>query len=357
MIFLFVFFFITLYLYCVERFFSLNFWKQFVLWLPAFIIFAVVPSLQYNVGTDYSTYFQYYFNNEHALYLKKNEILYYYIVELGRFLGDPQFQFILVSIIQAFLFFYLLFLLKIEGYKSWLIFLIFFLCTGIYHNQMNGLRQYICIYAVPIIAIHLYKRNNFRALAFSVFSLFLHASSVLSSFLLLIFSKIKITSSSKYLFLIFVSTFFIYLVNFKSLIIYILEFFNLRFLSYMGTQYTEGRDVMQLVTKFYYLPIIAVFWYYFLKNKDSEKSGLNNFFILIFSFTHFMFLQAMSFDMMLRIWAYFNIFLIFPIYYVFSRSSKLSFLLLLVYVFIFYIAKVLFFPVAEYEYHLYRGWF
>lgn len=357
MIYLLILFFITFYLYSVEKYFSLNFWKQFVLWFPAFVIFSIFPGLQYNVGTDYQTYFQYFYNNEHELYLTKNELIYYYIVEFSKFFGNPQAQFLIVSLIQSILFFYLLFLLKVEGYKSWLVFLIFFLCTGIYHNQMNGLRQYICVYGVPIIAIHLYRKSYLKSLGFSIISFFIHASSLITSFLLYIFSRFKGVYSAKTLFFIFCSTFFLYLLDFKSLIIFILDFFDFRYLLYMDTQYFEGGNLFKLITKMYYLPIIFIFWFLFLKDGTLKDNKLNSFFIFIFSITYFMFFQAMSFELMSRVWQYFNFFLVFPIYYVFVRCNKISFLLILIYILIYYIAKVLFFPAAEYEYNIYRGWF
>lgn len=357
MVYITIFLFITLYLYNVEKYFSSNFLKQFIFWLPAFIVYWIFPSMQYEVGTDYQTYFQYYYNGGHDLYITKNEIIYYYIVEFTKFLGSPQFQFFIVSFIQSILFFYFLFLLKMEGYKIWLIFLIFFLCTGNYHNQMNGLRQYICIYAVPIMVIYLYKKKNINFLFYSVVSYFIHTTSMISSILILILSKIKFKYSGKFFLIIFILTFFIYLVNFKNFIIYVFEFFDLRFLSYVDTEYTDGKDVSKLITKFYYLPIIIIFWVYYLRDSKSNERSLNNFFILIFSITFFMFLQSISFELMVRVWLYFNIFVIFPIYYVLIRSNRLTFFIILIYMLIFYLAKVLFFPVAEYEYHIYREWF
>ncbi|OAL82334.1 hypothetical protein AY607_12260 [Acinetobacter sp. SFA] len=358
MIYLFVFFFVTFYLYFVEKYTSPKFIKQFILWLPAFVVFVFFPAMQSGVGTDYETYFQYFFNHDHDLYLKKNEILYFYIIEFSNFFGDPQVQFIIVSVIQGFLFFLLLYLLKQNGYKAWLIFLIYFLCTGMYHNQMNGLRQYICIYIVPILAIFAYKNKFISLFNFSFISFFIHASSLMSSVLIIIFKRLNNFTLYKknILFFIFLLTAPIYFIDFKSIFISALEFFNLRFISYMDTRYVEGAGYSKIITKFYYLPIVLLFWFYYLRDNKSD-TGMNHFFILIFSFTYFMFLQSLSFELMLRVWSYFNFFLIFPIYYVLQRSSNLTFFLILIYFLIFYIVKVLIFPVAEYEYHFYSDWF
>lgn len=352
----------TLNLFYVEDHKSEKFIKQFIYWFPGFCVFTFFPAMQSGVGTDYETYFNYFYNNEHTLYLNKNEIIYYYVVELTKFIGDPQFQFILISVVQGLLFFYLLFLLKSEGYKSWLIFIIYFLCTGMYHNQMNGLRQFICVYIVPISVIFIYKNKFLNFSFFSFFSFFVHSSSLFSSFFVITLSRLrKYFIGKKILLLIlFILSFGFYLVDFKKIIIYFLEFFNLRFLSYVDTKYAEGRDILGLLTKFYYLPIIILFWFFYLRNTKNSRflnSEINDFFILIFSLTYFMFLQALSFDLMLRIWGYFNFFIIFPIYYVFVRCTKFSFALILIYILIFYLAKVLFFPVAEYEYFFYKDWF
>lgn len=358
MVYLFILCFVAFNLFYVENYKSAKFIKQLIYWFPGFVVFFFFSAMQFGVGTDYETYFNYFYNNEHVLYLTKKEILFYYIVEFSRLFGDPQFQFIIVSFIQSVLFFYLLFLLKIEGYKTWLIFLIYFLCTGMYHNQMNGLRQYICIYIVPILAILAYKNKFISLFSFSFISFFIHASSLMSSVLIIFFERLNkfILYKKNILFFIFMLTAPIYFIDFKSIFISALEFFNLRFISYMDTRYVEGTGYSKIITKFYYLPVILLFWFYYLRDKKLD-TGMNHFFILIFSFTYFMFLQSLSFELMLRVWSYFNFFLIFPIYYVLQRSSNLTFFLILTYFLIFYIVKVLIFPVAEYEYHFYSDWF
>ena len=360
MIYLLVFLFILLYLYATEKFYSNVFYKQFIIWLPAYFVFIALPSMQYNVGTDYSVYFDYFFNNGHILHLRRGEILYYYLVEAGIYLNDPQVQFILVSLIQGFLFFYLLFLLKRKGYKAWLIFLIYFLVTGIYHNQMNGLRQYVCVYIIPILAIHIYEKKYLKSAIFSLISSLIHVSSVIPTILILFFSKINIVNK-RVLFLIFVVSFFVYAINYSKYIFYVLEYFDMRYLNYADTKYSEGKSFLTLATKFYYLPILILFWFYYLKGSSDkglgDKDRLFSFFILVFSSTHFMFLQAMEFDLLIRIWAYFNIFIVFPIYFVLIRLNRLSFLLVCIYLLLFYFSKVVLFPAAEYEYSIYRGWF
>lgn len=325
-----------------------------IVWLPAFFIYTIVPSFQYETGTDYSTYYNYFFNNDHYSYIERNELLYYYLVEFVKLIGDPQFQFILISLIQGFLFFYILFLLKIIGFKSWLVFLIFFLSTGMYNNQMNLLRQYICIYFFIINFILIYK-SSYMAVGFnSILSFLMHASSIIPNTLLVFINYFRI-KNKKILLYVFLTSFFFWSVDYSSIISDFLNAYNFRYSLYLETEYSEGRAVDGILTKFYFLPIIVIFWYFYIKDKNVDN--FFSFAILIFSLTHFMFLQALSFDLLMRVWDYFIFFIIFPIYYVLNRSRGFTLILILIYILLFYVLKVVFFPVAEYDYDFYMGWF
>lgn len=59
-----IFMMISLYLYQVEKIKVAGFWRQFIIWFPAFIIFAFLY-FQDGVGTDYETYYNYFYNDGH----------------------------------------------------------------------------------------------------------------------------------------------------------------------------------------------------------------------------------------------------------------------------------------------------
>lgn len=357
-------FFVGIYLYCNETKKYRNFLNQLLAWLPVFVVFVFFPSFQYGVGTDYETYYNYFYNNGHNLHYYRGEYLYYYLVEVVKYLGEPQLQFFIVSFIQGFLFFYLLFILKKQGYKSWIIWFLFICCTGLYHNQMNILRQSICIYMV-LISVVIFNSNIFgvrkKTILISLnflIPIFLHLSSVFAS-LILIISKLTFIKNKKYVFLLFLISIPIYSINFSSFIPNILDFFNLRYISYVDSEFSEGRSLLSVLTKIYYVPLIFYFWYLYLKdNKDDYLSSKNFLFIIyIFSVSYFLFLQAMDFGLVARIWQYFNFLIVFPLYFVIVRSNSFYRLLVFLYLIIPYLAKILFFPSAEYEYILFRGWF
>lgn len=355
LIYLFILTFSTIYLYIVEKKSSTIFYKQLIVWAPAFIIFFIFPSFQYQVGTDYNTYYNYFFDQGHLLHKEKGEFLYFYLVELVIFFGDPQLQFFLVSIIQGILFFYLLFLLKIRGYKSWLIYMVYFLCTGIYNNQMNGLRQFICIYIFLINSIIIYDK---RFLSFSInsfVSLYIHFSSVFSNIILLLLSFVKGRNNKWFLFLIFNLSFFFYLPSYKDLIFELMTKFDIRYLMYMDSEFSDNIEIASILTKFYYTPVIFLFWFYYLNDKNEDD--FLSFMILIFSLTYFLFLQSIDFSLMARIWQYMNFFLVFPIYYVVKKSIGVTRLFIILYLAFFYMVKVLFFSTAEYDYSFYWKWF
>ncbi|QFS16088.1 EpsG family protein [Acinetobacter indicus] len=364
MIYIFVLFFIGIYLYGNESKKYSNFLNQFIAWFPVFLVFSFFPSFQNQVGTDYLTYFNYFYNDGHQLHYDRGEYLYYYLVELVKFIGEPQLQFFIVSIIQGILFTYLLYMLKINGYKSWLIWFLFMCTTGIYHNQMNILRQAICIYLVLISVVimgaeNVTKKNKIFIFLFNfLISFFLHLSSIFAN-LIIFFSKITFSKKRLLFAFLFIMSIPIYSLNLTAVITNILEFFNLRYISYIGSDFAQGRSILNILTKVYYLPVILIFWflYIFDKKDDYLSKNLFSMMIYIFSFTYFLFLQAMDFGLISRIWQYFNFLLIFPLYFVYVRINNFYKLILIVYLIIPYLLKVLFFADAEYSYYFYKGWF
>lgn len=353
MIYLFFLFIICIYLLAVENIKTTSFAKQFIIWFPAYIFFIILPSFQNGVGTDYEVYRSYYYNNGHFLHAEKGEYLYYYLVEFTNSLGDPQFQFIIVSLIQGFLFFHLLFLLKKKGYKSYLIFFLYFTCTGIFHNQMNGLRQFICVYLILINSIIIYDGKINKFFVNSILAFFIHLSSVFSNLLLLLFN-VKKQYNKKIIFSFFVISLFIYLPNYKYFIFNMMDYFGLRYLSYIDSEFSEAQNLISILTKLYYLPVIGLFWVFYLQDKVVRP--FFDYMILIFSCTFFMFLQAIDFVLIARVWQYFNFFLIFPLYYVFKHSNRVINFFIFLYIIMFYMAKVVFFPSGEYEYFFYYSW-
>lgn len=348
--------FCTVYLYLTEKITCKSLWKQIVIWFPAFLVYLFPIAFQNNVGSDYPTYYNYFYNNEHIYYFSKNEYFYYYLVELVKYLGIPQLQFVFISVIQTFLIFFTIFKLKKFGYMSWLIFLLFFIVTGIYHNQMNGLRQFVALLTLPLILIFLYERKILKAILLSLFAFFFHASSIIPIsiiFLLNIFYK-KI--NYKFFLIFFLISPFLYFYDWSSFIFNLLSSNDLFYAKYEESEFNVNKDIDSIFLKFINLPFIFIFlWIFYIKNKDYKGDRLMYLLVCLWSLTHFMFLMATNTGVASRIYLYFVFFLVFPLYYI-CVKNKVIFLFVTLFYLFFYFLKVTIFARNEYIYFLNGAW-
>lgn len=358
-VYLFVFFAVSINLYFTEKIKVNSFAHQFILWFPAFFIYIIPLALQFNVGTDYFSYYNNFYDGGHTLFLKKQEYLYYYLEELVIALGEPQLQFVFVSIIQGTLFFYTLYLLKNKGYNVFLIFLIFFLATGMYHNQMNGIRQYIAIYCFIIFCLFAVDKKYLKAFLFFLLGFYFHKSILipLLYFIPFLFTR---SSVSKYAFLgvlgFFVFSLLIHLFNWSSFVQVVLNTLSLNYSHYLDSDYGQGKSITEFVTKFYYIPLYILFFIVYFGKKDREYSVL---LLALWALTCFIYIQGIYFSLFVRTWAYFTFFMIFPIYYLFYhyRKNHILVFILFSYLFVVYLLKISIFALGEYDYNIYRGFF
>ncbi|CAM0740228.1 EpsG family protein [Acinetobacter baumannii] len=364
MIYLAVLFFCVFYLYGVEKIKCKSFISQIIVWLPAAIIYFIPIAFQNGVGTDYHTYYDYFYNNEHTYYLNKNEFIYYYIVEISKFFGIPQLQFVIISFLQTILFFYGMFYLRKFNIPTWLYFLLFFLVTGIYHNQMNGIRQYVALLFLPIIACLSFEKKYIKSLLLLTLSTMFHFSVLLPACLIVFLSFIYKKISPKLIFLLFVISIFFYYIDWSGAIFDFLQSKDYMYANYQESDFNESKTFLDLMLKFISLPFVLVFWFLYLKDnynknklfyKNYNEEAFFKYMFLIWGLTHFMFLMALNLGMANRIYLYFVLFIVFPYIYIYKLSKKTFYLMLLMY-FIFYFLKVTFFAKNEYLYYFNGAW-
>ncbi|MCG8183411.1 EpsG family protein [Tenacibaculum piscium] len=340
-----------------EKIKTSHFLVQLVIWLPVVILYAIPLYLQEDIGTDYHTYYNYFFNDDYLLYFRKGELIFYYIVLLTRYLGHPQILFVIIGTIQLLLFFYTLHLLKKRGYKSWLLFFLFVVVTTIYNNQMNGLRQFVVVNGMLLFAIFLSERRFFKSFILSVLGLLFHKTSFIATGFIFILKK-YLPYSGRKIFFIFIISSFLFSVNYLDSIEAL--FSNSYWSSYLHYLNSESEsvfklDIASIIGKLYFVPILLYFYFVVFKSKKK----LSNFEILsskVVACTYFLFLQAGYFHIFLRLWQYFNIFMIIPIYLVINwaiqkKQFNLVFFLLL-YLSLPYLYKIIFVAEREYSFNL-----
>lgn len=348
--FLFVLSYCSIYLYII-RYYRFSY---AILFLP-FLLYFLVAATQYNVGTDYFNYINIFNNsNEIDRFRRNGETFFYYLVKfLQETSSGPQSLFFFVSFIQSSLIW--IYLKKIAQLKFllWLFFIIFFCTTNIYNNQLNGLRQYIVICAMPLLSLSIYnKRYIYSIFAIIILSLF-HKSAYLAFSLIALISFYKLLGEKVFtLFLISAFIFFIFGKYTGPAIDILIP----RYSHYLNTKFGDPYSISTFFTKLYYTPIILIFYYLYAKQKIERRCYIN-FGIFVFSTTYWGFLLALNVGIIARIYQYFVFFYVFPIYWLlayFYNSKKIyAFLISLTYIITPYIIKVTILADAEFKYQSY----
>lgn len=354
MIYLLIFLSSLIYIYINERKLDrVSFVKFFFILSPVFIFYWVPLAFQKGVGTDYYEYYNYFYNNYHYQYFEKKEYLYYYLVEFTKFIGVPQFQFISISFIQSILFFIILYKIKKYGYVLWIFFIIFFLVTTIYNNQMNGLRQYVVVMCLPIIVMLLHEKKYIKFIICSFFAANFHISVIPVIFFIIFVNYLSKIVSNKLIVVFFVISPLFYLFDFSEIIFNFMDNNNIFYSNYKDSDYNDVSNFSDMALKLVPLPFFALFCFKYWH--EYESNLLFKKFLIIWSLTFFMFLMNMHLGMAGRFYIYFTFFTVFPIYYLFVKNKTMA-LIFLIYYFIFYSAKVLFFAKNEYLYFFNGVW-
>lgn len=170
-----IFNFLTLFFIKIYDYFYKAIYSRCILALPVIFLLALLPALQYGVGTDYFSY-ERIFNQPSILehYNRNNELFFYYLVKtIKLFDFDSKGFFSIISIIQATLILYSFNIFKRNNYNLVVLFFLFFTVTNLLHTQMNIIRASFAIYFFVISFLYKIEKNIYFAflLLFSLFYL------------------------------------------------------------------------------------------------------------------------------------------------------------------------------------------
>lgn len=330
-----------------------------IITMPFCFFYFLFPAIQYGVGTDYYNYLAMYKSpSSVSFYDEKLEFFFSYIL---RFVNEidlgGQFIFVVYSVFFTLSFLIFLYHLNGKGVKIWLFLFAFLFCSGIYQNQMNGIRQYAAIYMLMLSIFYILEDKSFRSIAIFISGIFMHSSFIIN--LPILFLKYIVVTPRRCV-LAFVLSFIFFGFFVPIIIPYILAVILPQYLYYLGTDLVSGWSVLALIPKLYYFPMFLAFIYLYKKDYkyNKEKS-----IVLSFSFLacclYWCFLSYSSVGLMTRVGLYWSVFNCFPIYYVLNKFFNINkfgilFLTLLYLLFPFSL-KVLFFPVNEYIYNSILG--
>lgn len=330
-----------------------------ILYSPLIYIMAIVSSTQYGVGTDYFEYKLTYFDLDRVeRFYNKSEYLFYYIFRLVRWssLGD-QAIFYISSIFNTLVIFITVYKLnKRYGYKIIVVFFIFFTVTNIFHNQMNGIRQYMALGLFPLILMYLYEKSYIRFLLLGLLAFFLHKTSLV--FILFIPSFIFSRCSKRFQLWSFMIIPLLLMIGgslFQALITEYLPMYR----HYLTNEYGQKLPISSLFSKLYYIPVFIVFWFLYVNDKLESVGfgGLSRVLVSVWCITYWFLILYLDFGFMYRIAMYFVFFYIFPIYWVliyfYKKGNTPCVLFFVMYLLLPYLLKVTLLAKGEFLYFNY----
>ncbi len=311
-------------------------------------------SLQYGVGTDYFSYLLIFETELNLLsYVNRGEVIFPNIVWAVKYFNlDAQYMFFIVSFLNGVLFVTLLSMLKKRNYSIWLFFLVFICCTGVYNNQLNGLRQYMAVYAVPIIIILVSESRYIKFSFITLYSFACHASSLMTMPFYLL-SNAMLKRGGRY-FEVFFVTALLYGFLLPKVVFFLVENIFPMYQYYLFEERLKDFSLLNVITRLYYVPIFLVFYYCLYKRRIKFENKSSKLFVMVFSMTFWMFLSAQNMAIIGRVAQYFSILYAFPVYYLlvyFKQRNFYYFIALLSYIVFPYLSKVTFLAKNEYMYN------
>lgn len=355
MIYLFILLFSIINIYAAER--LIPAYKRiafFVAVSPALFVLIIFPSIQFGVGTDYYTYVDIYeweFDQLERFFIRGEYVFYYIFKSIIDFKLGSQSIFIIASIFNMIMLMLFLTVLRKYGYSAWVLFFIFFVVTNIYHNQMNGIRQYMGLMIFPVLYIALLEKKYLIYFFLAIGATLFHKTAFISVLILPALLILRFPKNIKLALFVIIPFILIFV---KSLVVYFVDNYFVAYSHYLTSSYGTGLDFSSLLTKLYYLPIFVYFWYLYLKDPHTSSLKGMEFGIAIWLLTYWIIILYLDFGFAYRISVYFIIFYLFPIYYVWKRmlfQGKLIELLLIILYLIFpYFLKVIFFPQGVFMY-------
>jgi hypothetical protein len=360
LIYLLLLFCISYYFYIEEKYCTIKKTLPLMLaWCPVFFLFFIIPATQFAVGTDYFVYKNYYFHPDILdIYYNKGEYVFYYMYKfITEYELGEQSIFYVVTLHNSIIIFFTFNKLRKAGISVAIVFFIFFTVTGIYHNQMNGLRAYMGLVYFPLIALMLSESKYLKSLPFLLISVMSHFSSVM----VLLLYPMSLLRRNNYLvcFVFILSP--IAFVLFISIVPYVVELLFSRYSHYLTGGYSKGISIVNFLSKLYYLPLFIAFCFIYIKRRPiakflpgSKYRTYLEYGILVWACTYWTIILSLQYGFFFRAQSAFIFFYIFPIYYLIEycieRCLKYHLVIILAYLILPYIMKVGLFAKGEYIY-------
>lgn len=317
------------------------------------LLWILVIGGQYGVGTDYFSYLYFFSNGASAIqyYNNSGEIgFYWFLVSLFSIGITGQDVFFLFSLIWVLLF--LLIVSRITTSKYYYLFFFLLVCfNGIYHNQMNALRQYTAMYLITYALVYfICEKKYFKPLFIIIIAQLFHQYTFIALLFIIVgLSLWKMIDNYRILFALIIICFLISFIDVNAIVLDLIAKTSIGAATYLTDEFRllPMAKIVKYFLFVYYLVAVFLYGKMRLKLSNNEKKifilGIMGECLTLLSINNFI---------LTRINMYFNFISLFPIFLLFKyikrKSAKVFLASLLL---IIYILKVTILATKEYSYN------
>lgn len=240
-----------------------------------FIILFLFSALRFDVGADYYSYYKVASGDTNPIFIflyENFEFSNKRLIDLARFLNEPQLYFIMTSFIINYC---IINTLKKNSKNYFFSIMLYLSIPLFYFNSLGIIRQY-CAIAIVFYSIQFIKNKNLmKFIICIVLAVSFHRSALIAAPLYLIY---RIKSNKKIYILLLLGGFVS-----SGILLYLVGKIFPMYLGYLTSKLGEGGN--KLIILFNALGILCIFCFKYIKKKSSETDFyLNTLFIGIFIF-------------------------------------------------------------------------
>ncbi len=239
----------------------------------AFIVIFILSALRFDVGYDYSMYYELIEGNIrwYTDQINRIEFLPRQLIVFSNFIHFYQFFFILTSFLITFFFYKGI---KENSEDKWISTLIFVCFPLFYFMSLSIVRQYLAVAILFYSFKYIKQRQIWRYLAVVTLCFFIHKSFILALPLYFLYGNLI---NKKIILAIFILSFFS-----SDLLAFVIQLFSERYSIYFTRISGEGGNLMLLVFQFIGLLLLPLVYNFRDKNDKDFNFYLLTYFIGLF---------------------------------------------------------------------------
>lgn len=324
---------------------DISLWGYILLCIPIIIIWLIICSTQYNVGTDYSAYMEIFEGQN----LDRYEPGFLLILKSFFYFGFKGQIFYLIFYSISFFFLFLIFRDFDNSLKYlWLSIILYICVSNLFNNQLNGLRQAVATYIGTYGFLQYIKKNKYRGLLLIFVASTIHLASLvyLSVFLTPLVRRIQ---NIKYYLLLALGIVLSLTLNISIFHLF-LKYLPTGYANYIIYKHLEHTELSAMALKYILIPfyILSIKKLHFFK-LTYRQSLIYKWGIVSFAFK----LALLGFPTISRISDFFLILALYPLFcllrYLVIRAKQQLYIIILFFLFLYFIKTVVF-PSNEYYY-------